>query len=96
LLQDLLAHTFDFYQERAGYAGCHLHDPLAAAALIRPELLSYREAFVQVECVGEITRGMTVADLRDLADPPAPNCAFAADVDVEGARRLVLDRLLEG
>jgi purine nucleosidase len=95
LLQHLLAHTFDFYQVRAGRPGCHLHDPLAVAALIQPDLLSYQEAFVQVECVGEITRGMTVADLRDLADPPAPNCAFATDVDVETARRLVLDRLLE-
>lgn len=94
LVQDLLQHTFEFYQERVGYPGCHLHDPLAVAAVMRPELLRFREAFVEVETAGEVTRGMTVADLRELADPPAPNCAFAEAVDVEAARALVLDRLL--
>jgi len=94
LLKDLLEHTFEFYQERVGYAGCHLHDPLAVAALICPELLRFRDAFVEVETSGEVTRGMTVADLRELSDPPAPNCAFAEDVDVEAGRALVLERLL--
>ena len=77
-----------------GYAGCHLHDPLAVAALIRPELLRFRDAFVEVETAGEITRGMTVADLREFSDSPAPNCAFAEAVEVEAARALVLGRLL--
>jgi purine nucleosidase len=96
LLKELLGHTFDFYTERIGYPGCHLHDPLAAAALIQPELLRFREAFVEVETIGEVTRGMTVADLRESCEPPAPNCSFAEDVDVEAARALVLDRLLGG
>ena len=39
---------------------------------------------------------MTVADLREGLHPPAPNCAFAEDVDVEAARRLVLSRVLTG
>jgi inosine-uridine nucleoside N-ribohydrolase len=71
-----------------------LHDPLAIAAVIRPDLLRFREAFVDVETEGAVTRGMTVADLRERRHPPAPNCAFAEDVDVEGARAFVLERLL--
>lgn len=94
LLADLLQHTFDFYQERVGFAGCHLHDPLAIAALLWPELFRFREAFVEVETMGEVALGMTVADLRERRDPPAPNCAFAEDVDAETARRRVLERLL--
>jgi purine nucleosidase len=93
-LADLLQHTFDFYTDRAGYPGCHLHDPLAVAAVIRPDLFHFRDAYVEVETEGELTRGMTVADLRARREPPAPNCAFAEDVDVEGARAFVLGRLL--
>jgi inosine-uridine nucleoside N-ribohydrolase len=80
--------------ERAGFAGCHLHDPLAIAAVLWPELFQFREAFVEVETTGEVALGETVADLRQRLDPPAPNCAFAADVDVETVRNRVLDRLL--
>jgi inosine-uridine nucleoside N-ribohydrolase len=94
LLQDLLAHTFDFYEEGVGYRGCHLHDPLAIAAILWPELFHFREAFVEVESMGEITRGMTVADLRERRHPSAPNCAFAADIDAERARALILERIL--
>jgi purine nucleosidase len=91
---DLLRHTFDFYTERIGYPGCHLHDPLAIAAVIRPDLFRFRDAFVQIERTGEITRGMTVADLRQRRLTPLPNCAFAEDVDADAARRFVLERLL--
>ena len=40
--------------------------------------------------------GMTVADLREWLDRPAPNCAFAEAVDAESAREFVLERLLSG
>jgi inosine-uridine nucleoside N-ribohydrolase len=94
LLTDLLQHTFGFYEERAGYAACHLHDPLAVAALLWPELYRFQEVFVEVETSGEVALGMTVADLRERRDPPAPNCAFAADVDVKTVRERILARLL--
>lgn len=91
---DLLAHTFDCYTERLGYPGCHLHDPLAIAAVIRPELFRFREAFVEIETEGVVTRGMTVADLRNRREAPAPNCAFAEEVAVEEVKAFVLGRLL--
>jgi inosine-uridine nucleoside N-ribohydrolase len=94
LLRDLLQHTFAFYEERAGFAGCHLHDPLAIAALLWPELFQFREAYVEVETAGEVALGETVADLRQRRDPPSPNCAFAEDVDAEIVRRQILHRLL--
>ena len=54
------------------------------------------DAFVAVETTGEVTRGMTVADLREWLNRPAPNCAFAEAVDAESAREFVLERLLSG
>jgi purine nucleosidase len=40
----------------------HLHDPLAAAAALDPQLLTTRPATVDVELTGTLTRGMTVTD----------------------------------
>lgn len=93
-LTDLLAHTFCFYAERVGYEGCHLHDPLAVTAVIRPELFQFRPARIVVETAGRHTRGMTLADLRELRLPPPPNAAFAEAVDAAAAREFVLQRLL--
>jgi purine nucleosidase len=93
LLSDLLAHTFGFYTERLGYPGCHLHDPLAVTAVVRPDLFRFRPARIAVETAGLHTRGMTVADLRELRQPPGPNGSFAEAVDAMAAREWVLHRL---
>jgi purine nucleosidase len=55
----------DFYAGLFGVRQCAMHDPLAAAVLVDPHLVtgSY-ETPVRVELVGGLTRGMTVADLR--------------------------------
>ncbi len=93
-LQALLEHTFAFYSDHYGFSGCHLHDPLAVAAVLWPELFRFEEAFVEVETSGEVARGMTIADLRERRERPAPNGAFAAGVDAVEARARVLARLL--
>ena len=53
----ILANSF---RERADAPEFYLHDPLAVAAAIEPELLTYRHAQVAVETDGE-KRGRTVA-----------------------------------
>jgi len=40
----------------------HLHDPLAAAVALDPELITTQAATVDVELAGTLTRGMTVTD----------------------------------
>ncbi|ORV41623.1 nucleoside hydrolase [Mycobacterium conspicuum] len=40
----------------------HLHDPLAAAAALDPQLITTQAATVDVELTGTLTRGMTVTD----------------------------------
>jgi purine nucleosidase len=40
----------------------HLHDPLAAAVALDPQLVQTRETTVDVELTGTLTRGMTVTD----------------------------------
>jgi purine nucleosidase len=72
---------------------CALHDPLAVAAVARPELLTWRPAHVTVERGSDRTRGVAVTDLLGAADPPQPNCSIAVDVDVDGFRAHFLDRI---
>jgi purine nucleosidase len=58
-----------------------MHDPLAVAALARPDLLTWQEAAVDVVTGDGIARGVMITDLRYEADPPEPNCRIAVAVD---------------
>jgi purine nucleosidase len=49
----------------------HLHDPLAAAVALDPELVATRPATVEVELTGTFTRGMTVTDWSRRREPNA-------------------------
>jgi purine nucleosidase len=72
---------------------CALHDPLAVAAVTRPDLLTWRAAEVRVETATERTRGVAVADLLTRARPPQPNCRIAVAVDVPAFREHLLTLL---
>jgi len=48
-------------KSRIGRGGCALHDSLALAALIDPQVITTREASVDIELRGLLTRGCTVA-----------------------------------
>lgn len=80
-----LVHYFRFYRE-ANYLinSAPLHDPLAMMAALQPDLLTWRPMKVRVECRGEHTAGMVVADLR--AQPKVGEfIEVAVDVDAERA-----------
>ena len=53
---------FEFHFDQGEGYLAHLHDPLAAAVALAPDLVRYRQATVDVELAGTLTRGMTVAD----------------------------------
>lgn len=72
---------------------CALHDPVAVAAVARPDLLTWRPAHVEVEQASDRTRGVAVTDLLGSADPPPANCAIAVDVDVDAFRGWFLERM---
>lgn len=62
---------------------CAMHDPLAVAVLARPDLVTWKDAYVSVVTESEVARGFTVADLLTSADAPPPNCVIATAVDVD-------------
>ena len=77
------------FEERGGRTS--LHDPLAAAAIVRPDLLEWYELAVDIELAGRLTTGMTVAA------PPGPErpatARVAMEVDAPAAERFILERI---
>jgi purine nucleosidase len=72
---------------------CALHDPLAVAVVVRPELVTWRPAHVGVERGSDATRGVVVTDLLGSDAPPPPNCSIAFDVDADAFREYFLKRI---
>lgn len=72
-----------------------VHDPCTVAALVQPDLISWRDCFVAVELQGTWTRGATVVDLFDRLSQ-SPNCGVALTLQASGYWDLLLaaiDRL---
>lgn len=72
---------------------CAMHDPLAVAAVARPELLTWADAHVSVVTGPSIARGVAVADLLVGSAPPTANVRVAVGVDVDGFLAYFLDRV---
>jgi inosine-uridine nucleoside N-ribohydrolase len=92
----------------AGLEGSPLHDPLAVAALARPELVTCRPLRVEIETEGRLTAGQSVANVAGVVERlesrgdhddvaglarPEPNCRVALDVDAAGFVDLFCARL---
>ncbi len=59
-----------------------MHDPLAVGVAVDPSFVGTTSAHVDVETMGELTRGMTVADWRPNPSG-APNAEIALQVDAD-------------
>jgi inosine-uridine nucleoside N-ribohydrolase len=104
----VVADLLEFYSASSrtlyGLSGASLHDPLAVATLIRPELFELQDLHVAIELTGTLTRGMTVTDYRHASTPEiqerdaeprgeVPNARVAVDIDVEGFFDLLAETL---
>ncbi|MCD7060720.1 nucleoside hydrolase [Pelagibacterium xiamenense] len=68
---------------QAQYPGidyCALHDPLAVAVAHDPSIVTLEAMQVDVECVGELTRGQVIPDRRKTGTT-VPNAKVALEVD---------------
>jgi purine nucleosidase len=70
-----------------------LHDPLALAVAVQPDLVATVERDVHVETRGEHTLGQTVVDWRRSAAPATRRTRVCTEVDVERARTLFFTTL---
>ena len=71
-----------------------LHDPCVIAHLIDPTLFLGVDSHVEVECESRLTRGQTVAAVRDKhLRGRAPNCRVMTDVAADRLSALLAERL---
>ncbi|WP_102127731.1 nucleoside hydrolase [Deinococcus planocerae] len=89
---ELLTFYAGVYRERYGLSGGALHDPVAVAAVLRPDLFKMQPMSVQVELQEGLNFGRTVCDLFGVTRQPA-NAEVAVSVDDEGVFGLLLERL---
>ena len=89
LLRDLLGGYLDIALSR-GRQAMALYDPVAAAALIQPELFEFKPARIDVELHGPHTRGRTVVDQRNLCHA---NARIVADLNAHAIKALCLSAL---
>ena len=87
-----------FESAHYGFAGMHVHDPVALGAALWPQLFRTQQLWVDVETTGELTAGQVVVDQRTLAsDQERLGQPVACAIDVDQARFLELftERVLQ-
>lgn len=80
---------YPWFQKRGS---TYLHDPLAAAVVIQPDLVEWTALNVAVETQGRLTSGMTVMTAPSERHPA--NAQVALTVDAARAEAFIVERLL--
>ncbi len=87
LVRNLLLTSIETHRREMGVDGCIMHDALAAAVLLNPSLVEWTRGWLHVEATGD-DRGHAELEVH-----PEGSVAVALDVDVEFARRTILEAL---
>jgi inosine-uridine nucleoside N-ribohydrolase len=88
-----LVEFFKTYHARTyGWDGAPIHDALALAHVLQPNLTRTQHLNVEIEVDSELTRGRTVVDLWRRTDRE-PNAHVAVDVDADAFFALLLERV---
>ena len=80
------------YESVFGFDAPPLHDPVAVAAVLEPNLLKTHPMRVDIECESDLTRGETVCDFYGVTGR-APNAEVGVELDREGFFRLLYGAL---
>jgi len=91
-----VAELLDFYgvfhRKVYGFDGSPVHDAVAVAQVIRPDLLELERLNVRVDCESELCRGRTVVDVWRRTGLE-PNGNVAVGIDSQAFLDLLLERL---
>ena len=89
--QHALAELVEHDPRYRAHGLAYLHDPLAVAVLLRPDLVGWQDVHVTIEVTGEHTAGQSLFRLPS-ANRPA-NARVALTVDAAAAAAFVTERL---
>jgi pyrimidine-specific ribonucleoside hydrolase len=88
-----LLHFFaETNREVFGFDGAPIHDALAVAHLVRPEVIRTRRMNVEIETAGEFTAGRTVADVYGVSRR-RPNAEVALEVNLPMFRDMLFSAI---
>lgn len=95
----MVAELLDFFgkfheavNDKFGFDGSPLHDPVAVAWVINPNLITTKSCHVDIETKGEFTTGCTVVDYNDVLNKPK-NVDVALDIDREGFIKMLYEAM---
>jgi inosine-uridine nucleoside N-ribohydrolase len=94
-LSKIVPHAIGATASLYGIEGFHLKDVLGPVALSLPAALSFRPTVADVETRGELTRGMSVFDMRWTCKA-RPNVDLVTAVDVAAVRKYITETLALG
>jgi len=86
------AFYMEFHAEYQGIEGCAINDPLAAAILVKPDLVKMRDYYVDIELHGDFTTAKISADHFNATGKPA-NARVAMEVDVDAFMDFFIERV---
>lgn len=92
LVADLLAGFVSIATSR-GRPAMSLYDAVAAVAFVHPGHVAWREARLDVELAGALTRGRTVVETRAGRGSGEFNATYGADIACEQAKTIILETL---
>ena len=81
-----------FHRATYGWNGAPIHDAVAVAHLVRPDLMETHHCNVEIELESELCRGRTVVDRWHRTDRE-PNAHVGVDLDADGFFDLLVQRI---
>jgi inosine-uridine nucleoside N-ribohydrolase len=92
MVTELLRFYDRFHREVYGFDGSPIHDAVAVAHVLRPDLLETKHLNVEIDVESDLSRGRTVVDLWRRTDRAA-NVHVAVDIDSDGFLELLIERI---
>ena len=92
MVRELLRFYDRFHREVYGFDGSPIHDAVAVAHVLRPDLVGTKHLNVEIDTESELCRGRTVVDLWRRTDRN-PNAHVGVDIEAARFLELLIERL---
>ena len=92
MVTELLRFYGNFHREVYDFDGSPIHDAVAVAYVMRPDLVETKHLNTEIDIESELCRGRTVVDLWRRSGRE-PNSQVGVDIDANGFLDLLIERL---
>jgi inosine-uridine nucleoside N-ribohydrolase len=92
MVTELLRFYDRFHREVYGFDGSPIHDAVAVAHILRPDVVETKRLNVEIDVESELSRGRTVVDLWRRTERE-PNAHVGVDIDADAFLELLIERI---